>query len=499
MHASGLEGGVTRNSSPHVIDFLRMVYDSFLAKFPLFFGYWKKYADLEFAIGGTETAEMVYERGVSCISSSVDLWSHYCTFKMDTCHDSDLIRELFERGAHFVGLDFQCHPFWDKYIEFENRVDSLPNVTKIHERIIHIPMYHFSRYFDKFRALIHTRPVDELASEDILTALRDAVRADAAALPPMSDLELDRALRAKLEAYYYDINNRTSVETHKRWTYEQGIKRAYFHVTEVEDEDLANWRKYLDFEEAEGDYERTAFLYERCLVSCALHDELWLRYARWMFAQGKDEDARIIYARASSIYVPIADPQIRLNWARFEEKLGRFEMARDIHSAILEQLPQHVETILSLANLERRHQGNDAAIKLLEQQITEQNTQIAGQLTAEQARILWQCKGSADEARQLYKSRHKKYLESKDFWLSYLKFEIAQRTPDETDSAAHDRIKEVHDLMRAKGRFPATTSQKLSQLYMDYLLERGGDKAAVEYMNLDKELLKAAKRARSRG
>jgi pre-mRNA-processing factor 39 len=38
---------------------MRDVYDRFLARFPLFFGYWKKYADLEFSIAGTEAAEMV--------------------------------------------------------------------------------------------------------------------------------------------------------------------------------------------------------------------------------------------------------------------------------------------------------------------------------------------------------------------------------------------------------------------------------------------------------
>jgi pre-mRNA-processing factor 39 len=91
--ASELEGGVTRNSSPSAIELIRNVYDCFLTKFPLFFGYWKKYADLEFSIGGTETAEMVYERGVSCITPSVDLWANYCTFKMDTSHDNDIIRE----------------------------------------------------------------------------------------------------------------------------------------------------------------------------------------------------------------------------------------------------------------------------------------------------------------------------------------------------------------------------------------------------------------------
>ena len=57
--AEALEGGLNRNSSPQSIAAARDIYDRFLAKFPLFFGYWKKYADLEFAIAGTEAAEMV--------------------------------------------------------------------------------------------------------------------------------------------------------------------------------------------------------------------------------------------------------------------------------------------------------------------------------------------------------------------------------------------------------------------------------------------------------
>jgi len=57
--AESLEGGLTRNSSPLAITTSRDVYDRFLAKFPLFFGYWKKYADLEFSIAGTEAAELV--------------------------------------------------------------------------------------------------------------------------------------------------------------------------------------------------------------------------------------------------------------------------------------------------------------------------------------------------------------------------------------------------------------------------------------------------------
>lgn len=57
--AESLEGGINRNSNPQAISTTRDVYDRFLAKFPLLFGYWKKYADLEFSIAGTEAAEMV--------------------------------------------------------------------------------------------------------------------------------------------------------------------------------------------------------------------------------------------------------------------------------------------------------------------------------------------------------------------------------------------------------------------------------------------------------
>lgn len=57
--AESLEGGLNRNSSPQSIVATRDIYDRFLAKFPLLFGYWKKYADLEFSIAGTEAAELV--------------------------------------------------------------------------------------------------------------------------------------------------------------------------------------------------------------------------------------------------------------------------------------------------------------------------------------------------------------------------------------------------------------------------------------------------------
>jgi pre-mRNA-processing factor 39 len=80
---------------------LRTVYDHFLQKFPLLFGYWKKYADWETQMAGIEAAIAVYERGVASVHNSVDLWVFYLSYKMEKAFKSpEETRELFERGNH---------------------------------------------------------------------------------------------------------------------------------------------------------------------------------------------------------------------------------------------------------------------------------------------------------------------------------------------------------------------------------------------------------------
>ncbi|CAG8840504.1 3464_t:CDS:2, partial [Racocetra persica] len=55
--AETAEGGLTAQSPPENITNMRDVFDQFLAKFPLCFGYWKKYADFEFNVQGPTEAE----------------------------------------------------------------------------------------------------------------------------------------------------------------------------------------------------------------------------------------------------------------------------------------------------------------------------------------------------------------------------------------------------------------------------------------------------------
>ncbi|WXC55484.1 hypothetical protein SNK03_001432 [Fusarium graminearum] len=488
-----LEGGLNRNSSPQALATFRDAYDRLLTKFPLFFGYWKKYADMEFNIAGPESAEMVYERGCASITNSVDLWTDYCSFKMETTHDPHLVRELFERGSAFVGLDFLAHPFWDKYIEYEERQEAQDKIYAIHARIIRIPMHQYARYYERFRSLSHSQPITEVVPAEDLARFRAEVEAENVAFggAPKPELELERDVRAKIDAMFYDIFTTTQTEVSKRWTYESEIKRPYFHVTALEHKDLANWRKYLDFEESEGDYARIVALYERCLVTCAFYDDLWFRYARWMSGQeGKAEEVRNIYVRASTMFVPISRPGIRLQWAYFEESTGRVDVALDIHEAILLRLPDSVEVIVSWANVERRQNGIDAAIQVYKNQIDAPTVDIytKAALVAEWALLLWKVKGSTEEAREVFTKNVTWYGDSRLFWDRWFQFELDQPSSAETEAQHGECMKKVFDELRERSQLSAPVKKDLAQIYLNYLVERGDKDAMKVFLQVDREI-----------
>ncbi|KAI2468098.1 pre-mRNA-processing factor 39 [Annulohypoxylon bovei var. microspora] len=487
------EGGLNRNSSPQALATLRDVYDRFLLKFPLLFGYWKKYADLEFNISGPESAEMIYERGCASITNCVDLWASYCSFKMETTHTPHLVRELFERAANCVGLDFLAHPFWDKYIEYEERQEAQDRIFAILQRVIHIPMHQYARYFERFRQLAHSRPIKELVPAETLARFRAEVEDEGAAYGGMArtELEVERDIRAKVDTLFYETFQKTQDETTKRWTYESEVKRPYFHVTELESSQLTNWRKYLDFEESENDFARTSFLYERCIITCALYDEFWLRYARWMSAQpGKEEEVRHIYMRAATLFVPVSRPGVRLQFAYFEESCGRVGVARDIHEAILMQLPDCVEAIVSWANLERRQNGLDAAIQVYKAQIDAPHVNIFTKavLVTRWAFLLWKIKGSVDEARTVFMKNVQWYADSRHFWEKWLDFELEQPTNSDLESQHTERVKHIFDELLSKSRISSAAKKELFLVYLLYLQERGGAEAMTQFLTIDREI-----------
>lgn len=407
---------------------------------------------------------------------------------------------LFERGANAVGLDFLSHPFWDKYIEFEERLEEYGKIFAILDRVVHIPMHQYARYFERFRQLAPTRPLEELLPADTLAQFRAEVIAEggspvqaggAQMKVERGEMEIEREIRVRIDNFHLEIFARTQTETTKRWTYEAEIKRPYFHVNELDEPQLVNWRKYLDFEEVEGDFARTQFLYERCLVTCAFYDEFWFRYARWMSAQeGKTEEVRNIYQRASILFVPISRPAIRVQYAFFEESQGRLDIANSVMESILMTLPGNIETIIAWANMQRRHGGLDAAIAIYRAQIESSECDIyaKGALTAEWARLLWKIKGDVEAARNVFQKNQHWYLDSRYFWINFLEFELQQPTSEKDEKDNYQRIRQVIDDIRKKSHLPPLTIKDLTHTYMVYLQERGDKEAAKEYLLLDREV-----------
>lgn len=333
-----------------------------------------------------------------------------------------------------------------------------------------------------------SRPVGELATEGVLHQLQEQIMIGGGKAKNEKDVEQE--LRARLDEIHLQIFHHTQAETTKRWTYESEIKRPYYHVTALDDGQLANWRNYLDFEEAEGDYTRIRFLYERCLVTAANYSEFWLRYARWMYAHSeKQEEVRNIYQRASCIYVPIDQPEIRRHYAQFEEAEGRPQSAVAIHEAILDKMPDHVPTILALANVQRRQYGFDAGIEVLQQYTNEGLAHISGELTCERARMVRFIKGSPDDAREVYQTNQHMHLDSLYFFDKWLRFEIAQPIGTVDEHKRYERVKSVFETARTNSRLSPAEIETLAATYLVYLKDTCGNREAIkEFMRLDTEI-----------
>ncbi|KAK9480543.1 hypothetical protein V1514DRAFT_340941 [Lipomyces japonicus] len=490
-----LEGGLGRGTTLETVEKARSVFDAFLKKFPLLFGYWKRYADIEFSITGSEGSELVYERAVAGIPNSVEIWTSYCAFKMDTSPDIESVRELFESASDLVGLDFLSHTFWDKYIEFEERMERPDLVIRILERIIAIPLHQYGRYYERFTQLAPTRPVRELVSEEDYVKFKyqldNEYSANGVSIDSKTNEDVENELRARILNFHLETFTETQKQTSVRWPFEAEIKRPYFHIKELAESELINWRKYLDFEESQADVKRIQFLYEKCLVSTALYDEFWLRYIRWLTAIGDhEEEIRNVYRRACSIHIPITRLAARINYAHFEESEGNVDLARDILDSILVELPGNIETIIARANLERRVAGWQAAVDVFKQFIESKTTDVyaEGALLAEWARTLYASTGSAQETRKLFQQYAEKYLDVRYFWINYLQFEINLPSNTEIESSRFKDISNVHDQIRTRARLPPHVVKDLSHIYMVYLLERGNQAAIKEYNKLDAEV-----------
>lgn len=304
---------------------------------------------------------------------------------------------MFERAIIAAGTDFRSDKLWDAYLNWET---DLKRITAIYDRMIRIPLQLYSHHFDRFKKHVLAHHPKEILDLDAFFNLRTEVvkemdpglQEDGVERPPgmdappgeeeavggKGDAEEAMKLREKIISIREVWFKQNEEEISKRWAFEEGIKRPYFHVKPLERSQLKNWRDYLDFEIQQGSHEHVIVLFERCMIATALYEDFWLKYAKYLEehileerkkkAESNDiadkessklsedqslEAVRNVYKRACTIHLP-KKPYIHMAWAAFEERHGKHTDAWQILTKLEEAVPGMVMVAMRRISLERR-------------------------------------------------------------------------------------------------------------------------------------------------
>ncbi|GAA6231081.1 pre-mRNA-processing factor 39-like isoform X2 [Lates japonicus] len=436
----------------NVLTAVRKAFDVFFLRYPYCYGYWKKYADIEKKHGNVQVAEEVYRRGLQAIPLSVDLWLHYLTFIKENSDLTDpetegRIRGAYEHSVLAAGTDFRSDRLWESYINWETEQQKLANVTAIYDRILGIPTQLYSQHFQRFKEHVqNNNPKHFLSEEEFIQLRLELSKASLAAmvgsdgdtpaveeeLPPGTEDLADPAkrvteienMRHKVIEVRQEVFNHNEHEVSKRWAFEEGIKRPYFHVKALEKTQLTNWKEYLDFEIENGTPERVVVLFERCLIACALYEEFWTKYAQYLESYSTD-GVRHVYKKACTTHLP-KKPAIHLLWAAFEEQQGNVEEARGILKSLEAAVPGLAMVRLRRVSLERRHGNLEEAEALLREAMeSAKNATETSFYAVKLARQLMKVQRSLSKARKVLLDAIEKDQSSPKLYLNLLELEYS--------------------------------------------------------------------------
>ncbi|XP_043227156.1 pre-mRNA-processing factor 39-like isoform X4 [Amphibalanus amphitrite] len=413
---------------------IRSVLKAFLARYPYCYGYWKKYSDLEKKRGTIELCNEVFEAGLAAVPLSVDLWLHYLHHLRSVYEDKpEVVRAGFERAVAACGTEFRSDRLWEQYASWEAANKEPVKALAVYKRAIAVPTLSYRTHFENLEQFVGETPPQELLTVEEFLEARRAVLAELrasepAAAPPAASTDLlppgcdepppgvpaqpaglssDEEcvkLRAKILAPLRQLHKDTEKQVSLRWNFEEGIKRPYFHVKPLEKVQLKNWKAYLEFEIEQGDKHRIHVLFERCMISCALYEEYWLKYVRYLESlEPCDWDAvRSVYRRACWTHLP-DKPAIHLMWATFEEKQGDLDAAAEVMRRISAQVSM-LEVTLRSINLARRAGKLDAAERMYAEALkSTEHRETAVVIAVKFARFLNKIRGNREKALEVLK------------------------------------------------------------------------------------------------
>ncbi len=413
----------------------REAYDAFLHRYPYCYGYWKKYADLEKRKGTPEKCMSVFERGISAIPLSADLWIHYLNHvKSEFGSKPEFVRTQYERAIEGCGRDWRSDKLWDHFVKWETQIEkdkevgtkNFHRVLALYDRILDNPTQGLAHQFDMFKDFVKEHePKDIMEVNSFLSLRKEALKSakksdddtESKDAPgeendeaPVASEEEIMAMREKIIFARKKAYKETEEKVQLRWKYEDAIKRPYFHVKPLERGQLKNWSEYLEFEENQSkkvekrDLSQVTILYERCMIACALYEEFWMKYVHWLLrsdVEDAEEKVRRVYTRACINHLP-DKVDIHLNWAAFEEQRGRVDESKRILEGLEKKHPELMSVVLRLINLQRRCGNHDQVHSLYKSCIDKAASSNAkAELSVKYSRFLRLVVGDDEAARSV--------------------------------------------------------------------------------------------------
>lgn len=255
--------------------------------FPYLHGYWNQLLKLS-----NYDEQKIYEALEACPS----LEMYKLAFKTRLINSDDALRQ----AMNTIGYHYRAGTLWAEI--FQKRPESLHLLQKL----VDYPLYDYAQLY---QVAYETKSV----SEDELSHKASKV----------------------------------SEEVNSLWQFESKLKRDYFHVLAIDQNELNAWVQYLKYTESLGNSSRTWQLYQRCLTVTALYPEFWIMWIRWIEISKISEIPSDSLQKVinSALHYHSHDPDIRLIASRHLEMQGKIDEAGKLLN----------ENIPELLRFQKRH------------------------------------------------------------------------------------------------------------------------------------------------
>lgn len=278
------------------------------------------------------------------------------------------------------------------------------------------------------------------------------------------------AMKDRLLSVRRKIHKATVAAVTARWTFEEGIKRPYFHVKPLERCQLKNWKEYIDFEIEQGDRTRILVLFERCLIACALYDDFWLKLIRYLETQedvALVEKTRDVYERACTVHHP-DKPSLHLMWSSFEETNENSVKAAEVLDNLEAVCPNVLQVAYRRINLERRRGNLEKCVELYEHYINSAKSKnISGSMAIKYARFCHKIKGDVDGAVAILKGALEKDTANTRVALQMIDLALQRQKVNETE------ILEIMDSFMAREGIESEQKLLFAQRKVEFLEDFG--------------------------